>query len=272
MSIQDRFRLDDRAAIVTGAGRGIGAATALALAESGADVVISARTQEQLQQVADRIDATGRRAVIVPADLNDTANLGALVDQAQHHLGRLDLVVNNVGGTMPMPFMDTTEEFLEEAFHFNVTTAFALSKVAVPLLLETVSRSGTGDRGGGAIVNISSVMGHLRERGYLGYGTAKAALTHMTRLMAADLAPRIRVNAIAVGAVATSALDVVMTNDDLRTQIEEATPLGRIGDPEEVAAGIVYLASPAGAFITGKLLEIDGGTEYPTLKLPLPDL
>lgn len=263
MSIQDRFRFDDRVAIVTGAGRGIGAATAVALAESGADVIISARTQQQLQEVADRVDATGRKAVIVPADLNDTENLSALVDQANHHFGRLDLVVNNVGGTMPMPFMDTTEQFLEDAFHFNVSTAFALSKAAVPLML---------DDGGGSIVNISSVMGHLRERGYLAYGTAKAALTHMTRLMAADLAPRIRVNAIAVGAVATSALDVVMTNPELRSQIEEATPLGRIGDPEEIAAGVLYLASPAGAFITGKLLEIDGGTEYPTLKLPLPDL
>jgi 7-alpha-hydroxysteroid dehydrogenase len=94
----------------------------------------------------------------------------------------------------------------------------------------------------------------------------------MTRMMATDLSPRIRANAIAVGAVATSALDIVMSNDELREQMEAATPLGRIGDPQEIAAGVLYLCSAAGAFITGKVLEIDGGTETPTLDMQLPDL
>lgn len=261
--ILDRFRVDDRVAIVTGAGRGIGAATAQALAEAGADVVIAARTAEDLERVAKAVEATGRRAVTVAADLSDTANLRQLVDAAMDTFGRLDVVVNNVGGTMPVPFEHTTEEFLEEALHFNVTTAFALSKLATPHLLHS---------DGAAIVNISSVMGRLADRGYLAYGTAKAALAHMTRLLSFDLAPRIRVNAIAAGAVATSALDIVMSNDELRTTIEQNTPLRRIGDPAEIAAGVLYLASPAGAFITGKVLEIDGGTERPTLELPIPDL
>lgn len=263
MSILDKFRIEGRVAIVTGAGRGIGAATAVALAEAGADVVISARTEEQLKDVANRIQAVGRRAAVVPADLNDTANLGRLVDTAVDDLGRVDIVVNNVGGTLPMPFLETSDRFFEDAFHFNVTTALALSRAAAPKMIET---------GGGSIVNISSVMGRLAGRGYLAYGTAKAALAHLTRMMATDLNPKVRVNAIAVGAVATSALDIVMSNDDLRTQMEKATPLGRIGDPEEIAAGVLFLASPAGAFITGKVLEIDGGTEAPTLDLPLPDL
>ena len=263
MSVLDRFRIDGQVAIVTGAGRGIGAATAVALAEAGADVVVSARTSEQIEQVAETIRGLGRRAVAVPADLNDTANLGQLVTAATDELGRVDVVVNNVGGTMPLPFLDTSEKFLEEALHFNVTTALALSRAAVPVMLET---------GGGSIVNISSVMGRVSGRGYLAYGTAKAALAHMTRLMATDLAPRIRANAIAVGAVATSALDIVMSNDELRTQMESATPLRRIGDPEEIAAGVLYLCSPAGAFITGKIIEIDGGTETPTLDFGLPDL
>ena len=263
MTILDKFRIDGQVAIVTGAGRGIGAATAVALAEAGADVVISSRTEEQLSDVATTIEATGRRASLVPADLNDTANLGRLVDAAVADLGRVDIIVNNVGGTMPTGFMDTTDKFLEDAFHFNVTTALALSRAAVPKMLET---------GGGSIVNISSVMGRVSGRGYLAYGTAKAALAHMTRMMATDLNPRIRVNAIAVGAVATSALDIVMSNDELRGQMEAATPLGRIGDPDEIAAGVLYLCSPAGAFITGKVIEIDGGTERPTLDMPLPDL
>ena len=262
-SILDRFRVDGQVAIVTGAGRGIGAATAIALAQAGADVVVSARTSEQIEEVAATIRGLGRQAAVVPADLSDTANLSRLVDAATSELGRLDIVVNNVGGTMPLPLLDTSEKFLEEALHFNVTTAFALTRAAVPVMLET---------GGGSVVNISSVMGRVTGRGYLAYGTAKAALSHMARLAATDLAPRIRANAIAVGAVATSALDIVMSDDNLRSQMENATPLRRIGEPEEIAAGVLYLCSAAGAFITGKVLEIDGGTEMPTLDFGLPDL
>jgi 7-alpha-hydroxysteroid dehydrogenase len=122
------------------------------------------------------------------------------------------------------------------------------------------------------VINISSVMGRVAGRGYLAYGTAKAALAHYTRLAAADLAPRIRVNAIAVGSVATSALDIVLTNDELRERMERATPLGRIGDPEDIAAAVLFLASPAGGYLTGKIIEVDGGLSQPNLDLGLPDL
>src|SRR5262249_44222217 len=154
-------------------------------------------------------------------------------------------------------FFDTSEGAMERAFHFNVTTAFTLSKLASRRMLE---------RDGGSIVNISSTMGRLRDRGMLAYGTAKAALTHMTRLMAADLAPRVRVNAIAVGSVATSALDIVLTNEELRDEMVRRTPLRRIGEPEDIAAAVVYLTSPAGSYITGKVLEVDGGIEAPNLE------
>ena len=261
--ILDRFTVTDKVAVVTGAGRGIGAASALALAEAGADVVLTARTEEQLQLVAKQVEALGRRAVVLPMDVNDTDALGGLVDAAMRELGRLDIVVNNAGGSMPRPFLDTSERAFEKAFHFNVTTAFALSKVAVPAMLEG---------GGGSIVNISSTMGRLTDRGFVAYGTAKAALIHMTRLTASDLAPRIRVNAIAVGSVATSALEVVLTDDNLRTEMEEKTPLRRLGEPEDIAAAVLYLSSAAGAFITGKVLEVDGGLEAPNLGLNLPDV
>jgi 7-alpha-hydroxysteroid dehydrogenase len=122
------------------------------------------------------------------------------------------------------------------------------------------------------VINISSVMGRVAGRGYLAYGTAKAALAHYTRLAAADLAPRIRVNAIAVGSVATSALDIVLTDDELRERMERTTPLGRIGDPEDIAAAVLFLASPAGGYITGKIIEVDGGLGQPNLDLGLPDL
>jgi 7-alpha-hydroxysteroid dehydrogenase len=115
-------------------------------------------------------------------------------------------------------------------------------------------------------------MGRMRDRGFAAYGTAKAALAHLTRLMAADLAPRVRVNAIAVGSVATSALEIVLTMDELRAEMVERTPLKRLGEVDDIAIAALYLASPAASFVTGKVLEVDGGIEYPNLGLNLPDL
>lgn len=261
--IIDRFRVTDQVAVVTGAGRGIGAAAAVALAEAGADVVIAARTAEQLESTAERVKEVGRRAHAVVADLSDLDATALLAGAAIEEFGHLDIVVNNVGGAMPRPFLDTSPGRLQQAFQFNVATAHALLRAAVPLMLEG---------GGGSVVNISSAIGRVRGRGYLAYGTAKAALSHYTRLAAADLAPRIRVNAIAVGSVATSALEVVMESDELRTAIETATPLGRLGEPEDIAAAVVYLSSPAGSFVTGKVLEVDGGIEEANMDLGLPDL
>ncbi len=263
MPIQDRFRLDGQVAIVTGAGRGIGAASAIALAQAGADVLISSRTEDQLQQVAKEIEAAGRKAVIVPADLSDLDAVAGLAQAAKDAFGRVDIVVNNVGGSMPRPFMDTSPRRLIEAFSWNVATAHALTRAAVPFMLE-------GD--GGAVVGISSMMGRTSGRGYVAYGTAKAGLSHWTRLAAQDLAPRIRVNAIAVGSIATSALDIVLQDDGLRTEMESSTPLGRIGDPEEIAATVLFLASAAGGYVTGKVVEVDGGIEQPNLDMGLPDL
>jgi 7-alpha-hydroxysteroid dehydrogenase len=164
---------------------------------------------------------------------------------------------------MPGGFLDTSEKAFEGAFHFNVTTAFTLSKLAVPHML-------AGD--GGSIVNISSAMGRLTDRGFIAYGTAKGALSHMTRLLAFDLAPKVRVNAIAVGSVATSALEIVLTNEDLRTEMVDKTPMRRLGETDDIAIAALYLASPASSFVTGKVLEVDGGIEYPNLGLNLPDL
>jgi 7-alpha-hydroxysteroid dehydrogenase len=259
----DRFSLEGRVALVTGAGRGIGAACAKAFAEAGADVAITARTEDQLDAVAAEIKELGQRALVFPADVSDVDKLEELVALAMGEYGRIDVVVNNVGGSMPQPLLDTSVRAFEHAFHFNVTTAFALSKAAIPHML-------AGD--GGSIVNISSAMGRLRDRGFAAYGTAKGALSHLTRLMAADCAPRIRVNAIAVGSVATSALEIVLTDDVLRNEMIDGTPLKRLGEVDDIAIGALYLASDASSFVTGKVLEIDGGLEAANLALNLPDL
>jgi 7-alpha-hydroxysteroid dehydrogenase len=261
--ILDRFKLDGQVAVVTGAGRGIGAASAVALAQAGADVVLSARSADQLEKVAMQVEEAGRRAVVVPADLRDLDAVAALADRAYDDLGRLDIVVNNVGGTIPNTLLDTDAAYLEEAFHFNVSTAHALVRAAVPHMLRN---------DGGSVVNISSVMGRVSGRGYLAYGTAKAALAHYTRLAARDLSPHIRVNAVAVGSVLTSALEFVASDERTRGEMESKTPLRRIGDAEDVAAAVVYLSSRAGGYVTGKMLEVDGGLEQPNLDLNLPDL
>lgn len=262
--ILDRFRIDGQVAIVTGAGRGLGAAIAVAFAEAGADVVIAARTESQLTEVAERVTAAGRQAHVVPADLSDIDATAALAAIAVERFGRLDIVVNNVGGAMPCPLLDTTPQALVDAFNFNVTNAHALVRAAVPRILETA--------GGGSILNITSTMGRLPGRAFAAYGTAKAALAHYTKLAALDLNPRIRVNGIAPGSILTSALEIVASNDAMRTELETKTPLHRIGDPEDIAAAALYLVSPAGKYVTGKILEPDGGLITPNLDLPIPDL
>jgi 7-alpha-hydroxysteroid dehydrogenase len=262
--ILDSFKLDDKVAVVTGAGRGLGAAMALAFAEAGADVVIAARTQSQLDEVAEQIRATGRRAHVVVANLahpEDTATLAATAVEA---FGKLDIVVNNVGGSMPAPLLSTSTKDLRDAFTFNVSTAHALTTAAVPLMLE--------HSGGGSIINVTSTMGRLSGRGFAAYGTAKAALAQYTRLSAMDLAPRIRVNAIAPGSILTSALEILASNDELRTGMEKVTPMRRLGDPVDIAAAAVYLASPASSYLTGKTLEVDGGITFPNFDMPIPDL
>ena len=205
----------------------------------------------------------GRRALVIATDVVDNDAVAALAGATVEEFGRIDIVINNAGGTAPRAFLDTTPGYLERSFHFNVTTAFVLTKAAVPTMLE---------QGSGSVVNISSTIGRLRDRGFVAYGTAKAALTHMTRLMAADLAPKIRVNGIAVGSIATSALETVLTDDGLRNAMVDGTPLKRLGQPEDIALCALFLASSASSFVTGKLYEVDGGLEEANLAMGMPDL
>jgi 7-alpha-hydroxysteroid dehydrogenase len=249
--ILDRFRLTDKVAIVTGAGRGIGRGIATAFAEAGAHVVCAARTPEQIERTAEAVRALGRRALAVTCDVNDRAQLERVVAETMRELGRVDVLVNNAGGAPPKPALRTSERMFEEAVHFNVTSAFLLSRFVIPHMVAGA---------GGAIVNISSALSHLVESGFVAYGTAKAALNHMTRLLARELAPRVRVNAIAVGSVATDALAPFLADAEVRRKMEELTPMRRLGTVEDIALAALYLAAPASSWVTGKILEIDGGT------------
>ncbi|HWP64866.1 MAG TPA: glucose 1-dehydrogenase [Candidatus Limnocylindria bacterium] len=262
--ILDLFKLTDQVAIVTGAGRGIGRGIALAYAEAGAHVVCAARSVAQIEETAAGVRARGRRALAVECDVNERAQLERLVAATLAEFGRIDLLVNNAGGWLPKDALRTSEKAFEEAFHFNVTSAFALTRLVVPHMVERA--------GGGAIVNISSRAGGLVQGGFAAYGTAKAALSFLSRILGAEFAPKVRVNAIAVGAVDTSALAIVMTDENLRREFERNTPMGRIGHVEDIAACAVYLASPAAAWVTGKVFEVDGGSEIPAFRFPTTPL
>jgi 7-alpha-hydroxysteroid dehydrogenase len=262
--ILDRFRLTDRVAIVTGAGKGIGRGIALAFAEAGAHVVCAARTRSDVEAAADEVRARGRRGLAVVCDVTRTDQLERLVDATLAEFSRIDLLVNNAGGTGPRPALSTSERFFEAALRFNLTSAFLLTRLAVPKMIETA--------GGGAVVNVSSRASDMVQTGFVAYGAAKAALNQMTRNLAAELAPKVRVNAISVGGVATASLDVVLTNDALRSEFERNTPMARAGTPEDIAACALYLASPAAGWVTGKIFQIDGGTEFPAIRIPVPRL
>jgi 7-alpha-hydroxysteroid dehydrogenase len=262
-SILDRFRLDGQVAIVTGSGRGIGAGTALAFADAGADLVLSARTVTQLEETAEKVRARGRRALVVPCDVLESEQRAQLVDKAIDEFGRLDILVNNAGGWPPKPTLDTTESEFEACFRFNVTTAFAMTRLAVPRIVETAGR--------GAIVNISSAAGRFNARGFVSYGTAKSALSFLTKNLAQDFAPKIRVNGIAVGAILTEALSGFM-NEDLERMMLAKTPMARLGEVEDIAACALYLASPAASYVTGEIYGVDGGLTQIQVEMPPANL
>jgi 7-alpha-hydroxysteroid dehydrogenase len=249
--ISNGFSLEGKVALVTGSGRGIGEGMARKFAEAGAAVAVTARTSTEIEAVAADIRAAGGRAVPIRCDISDASQLPGLVEQTVAELGGLDILVNNAGGGMSPAFVDTGYELLEEHFHLIVAMSFELSRLALPHLLE---------RPGASIINILSPGSYKAPRGNLSYYVAKAALAHMTKLMAADLGPRVRVNAIIPGPIETPALAKVFEGrPEIRDAAMRSTRIRRLGMPEDIGMGAVYLASPAAAFVTGVLLPIHGG-------------
>ena len=259
MGILERFRLDGQVAIVTGAGRGIGAATALAYAEAGADVVVAARSRDQIERTAEAARQHGVRALPVSCDVLERVQLENLVATTLDEFGRIDVLVNNAGGWPPKPTLRTGEKEFESAFRFNVTTAFVLTRLVVPKIVETA--------GSGAVVNVSSVAGRHHSAGFAAYGTAKAALSFLTQNLAQDFAPKVRVNAIAVGSIKTEALGSVLT-PEIEQQMIEMTPMGRLGEVEDIAACALYLASPAASYVTGEIYGVNGGLVGLNMQMP----
>lgn len=246
------FRLEGRAALVTGAGRGLGAEMAVALGEAGAEVLLMSRTVGDLEQVAARIAAAGGRARTLVCDVTD----GPQVRSKIGDLGRLDVLVNNAGMNIPEPFVDVSEAHLDEQLALNVRAAFLVAQTAVRKMLQAPDRKERG----GVVINVSSQMGHVGATRRTVYCMAKHAIEGLTKAMAVELAPHnIRVNAIGPTFIETPMTAPFFANPEFREWATSRIPLGRIGRMEEVTGAVVFLASPAASLITGASLVIDGG-------------
>ena len=248
MSILDKFALNDKVAIVTGAGRSIGRGIALAFAEAGADVVCTARTESEIQSVASAIQSRGRKAVAIPCDICEANQIEAMVKRAVEAFSRIDILVNNAGAGYLKPALETSERAWEYQLRLNLTGAFLCSKAVARVMLQHKS---------GSIINISSRSGDQPAVGMIAYGVSKAGMNHLTRTMAFELAPHVRVNCISPGAIWTETS--AETLEPAKDRIIRGTPLQRMGTPEDIALAAIYLASPASEWVTGKILEVDGG-------------
>jgi gluconate 5-dehydrogenase len=256
MGILDLFRLDGKRALVTGASRGLGRSMALALAEAGADVVITGRTQETLEATAAEISARGRQAWTVRADMAVPAECAEACERIVSAYGPLDILINNVGNReISVALEEETLETWQRSVDLNLTSCFLGTRIIGGAMLARGA--------GGRIINIASVSALIANRGIGGrdYETSKAAVLHFTRCAAADWAPHgITVNAICPGLFMT---DINREWNERRPEVIEAfvrnVPMGRAGEPDEIGPLAVFLASPAAAYVTGAAYVIDGG-------------
>jgi 3-oxoacyl-[acyl-carrier protein] reductase len=243
-----KLDLSGRVAIVTGASRGIGRAIAITLAGAGAAVVAAARG-EHAQAVTDEIVAKGGRAIAVPLDVTDPAAIEAMVTRTASELGRIDILVNNAGITRDNISMRMKDEEWEKVLQVNLTGTFRLTRAAMRGMMR---------RRFGRVINITSIVGVTGNPGQANYAAAKAGLIGMSKSLAQELASRaITVNCVAPGFIATPMTDVL--TDEQKKGILGRVPADRLGTPDEIAAGVVYLASDEAAYVTGQTLHINGG-------------
>ena len=251
-AILPSFRLDGRTALVTGAGAGIGAAIAAALAEAGAEVVLASLHGSELETVAAQIEAAGGCVQTRACDVTNSSAVRTMINE----LARLDIVVNNAGTNIPEPFLEVSEEHLDFMSNLNVRAGFIVSQAAVRKMLEDPDRLDKG----GVVINISSQMGHIGSPNRTVYCMNKHAIEGLTKAMAVELASQnIRVNSVGPTFVDTPLVRKIVDTAEKQEFLLSKIPMGRMAKVQDIAAAVLYLASPAAAMVTGTCLLVDGG-------------
>lgn len=249
--ILEAFSLQGKVAIITGSGRGIGKGIALAFAEAGADIVCAGRTLSAVEAVAAEARGFGHKALAMACDVTDNQQVESTVARTIQELGHIDILVNNAGGSTFCPAMKTSERRWDAVVRLNLTAAFLCTKAVARHMLEQKS---------GSIINISSGDSQLPAPGMVAYAAAKAGINSMTKTMAWELAPHVRVNCILPGAIETEGSGPILA--PVIGKLLAGTPRKRMGTPRDIAMAAIFLASPAADFITGKKFEVDGGMEF----------
>lgn len=247
-----RFSLDGKVALVTGASKGIGRFLALALADAGADVIVTARTESQLEEVRDEIRRMGRRSEYIAADISDVRQAIEMAKEAIKVFGKVDILVNNAGVSFPQPAFEVDEKSWDMTFAVNLKAMFFISQV--------IARESMVKIGGGKIINVSSQAGVVALKDHAAYCASKAGVILLTKVLAVEWAPyNINVNAIAPTVIMTPMAERAWADPQKRADMLRSIPLGRFGRPEDVAGAVIFLASPASDLITGEVIMIDGG-------------
>lgn len=242
-------RLDNRTAVVTGATSGIGAAIAEAMGQAGARVVVTGRDAARLEECAAAVRATGADARAVQADLTDPASAARVVDETIAAFGAIDVAVHSAGVWSPAPFLESPVEILDRQWAVNVRAPYALTRAMVPHM-----------RPGSSILMLSSIAGHIGFPSSVAYCATKGAVELLTKSLAMELAPlRIRVNCIAPGNIRTSMNAAQLSDPEYEQAMLDLTPLGRVGEVEDIAPAAVFLASDAAGYVHGATLLVDGG-------------